>query len=50
VSAISAGLGTFLMGILIDKLGIQTTYAFGANLVSSLAINYVLRKFFVFNG
>ncbi|MBQ7252152.1 MAG: GtrA family protein [Kiritimatiellae bacterium] len=50
VSAISAGLGTFLMGLLIDKLAVQTTYAFGANLVCSLAINYVLRKFFVFDG
>lgn len=50
VSAVSAGLGTFLMGILIDRFAVQTTYAFGANLVCSLAINYVLRKFFVFNG
>lgn len=50
VSAISVGLGTFLMGVLIDQFGIQTTYAFGANMVCSLAINYVLRKFFVFKG
>ena len=50
VSAISTGLGTFLMGILIDHYGIQTTFAFGANMVCSLAINYVLRKFFVFKG
>ena len=50
VSAISVGLGTFLMGVLIDRFGIQTTYAFGANMVCSLAINYVMRKFFVFNG
>lgn len=50
VSAISVGLGTFLMGVLIDQFGIQTTYAFGANMVCSLAINYALRKFFVFKG
>lgn len=50
VSAISVGLGTFLMGVLIDQFGIQTTYAFGANMVCSLAINYALRKFFVFTG
>ena len=50
VSAVSVGLGTFLMGVLIDQFGIQTTYAFGANMVCSLLINYALRKFFVFNG
>ena len=50
VSAVSVGLGTFLMGILIDRFGIQTTYAFGANMLCSLAINYALRKFFVFKG
>lgn len=50
VSAVSVGLGTALMGELIKRLKIQTTYAFGANLVCSLAINYVMRKFFVFSG
>ena len=50
VTAISASLGTFLMGVLIHQLGIQTTLAFGANMVCSLAINYVMRKFFVFKG
>jgi len=50
VSAVSVGLGTFLMGVLIDQFGIQTTYAFGANMLCSLAINYIMRKFFVFNG
>lgn len=50
VSAVSVGLGTFLMDILIDRFAIQTTYAFGANMVCSLAINYALRKFFVFKG
>lgn len=50
VSAISMTIGTTLMGILIKQFGLQTTLAFGANLVSSLAINYVMRKFFVFKG
>lgn len=50
VSAVSVGLGTAVMGELIKRFKMQTTYAFGANLVCSLAINYVMRKFFVFNG
>jgi putative flippase GtrA len=50
VSAVSMTVGTTLMGILIKQFGVQTTYAFGANILSSLAINYVMRKFFVFKG
>ena len=50
VSAVSMTIGTTLMGVLIKQFGIQTTYAFGANILSSLAINYVMRKFFVFKG
>ena len=50
VSAVSMTVGTTLMGLLIRNFGIQTTYAFGANILSSLAINYVMRKFFVFKG
>ena len=50
VSAVSTAVGTTLMGLLIRNFGIQTTYAFGANILSSLAINYVMRKFFVFKG
>ena len=50
VSAVSMAIGTTVMGELIKRVKMQTTYAFGANLVSSLAINYVMRKFFVFNG
>ena len=50
VSAVSMTVGTTLMGILIQRFGLQTTYAFVANLVSSLAINYVMRKYFVFKG
>jgi len=50
VSAVSVGIGTVLMGVLIQEFGMQTTYAFGANILSSLAINYLMRKFFVFSG
>lgn len=50
VSAVSMTIGTTLMGVLIQRFGIETTYAFGANILSSLAINYVMRKFFVFKG
>lgn len=48
VSAVSLAIGTALMGTLIKHFGVQTTLAFGANIVSSLAINYLMRKFFVF--
>ena len=50
VSAISVGLGTVLMGVLIKRFRFQTTWAFGANTVTSLMINYVARKFLIFNG
>ena len=50
VSAVSMTIGTTVMGELIKRLKMQTTYAFGANLISSLLINYVMRKFFVFQG
>ena len=50
VSAISTGIGTFIMGILIRRFGILTTIAFISNMVSSVLINYVVRKFFIFNG
>ena len=50
VSAVSMIVGTSLMTWLIQHFGVQTTYAFGANILSSLAINYAMRKFFVFKG
>lgn len=50
VSAVSVGLGTLLMGVLIKRFRMQTTWAFGANTVTSLLINYVMRKFVVFGG
>lgn len=50
VSGISVFLGTALMGILIKRFGILTTYAFGANIFTAVMINYAVRKFFIFSG
>ena len=50
VSGLSMSIGTGTMGWLIRSLGMRTTYAFGANLVASLLINYAARKFFIFKG
>jgi putative flippase GtrA len=50
VSGISAFLGTMLMGILIRRFGLLTTYAFASNIFTAVMINYVMRKFFIFNG
>lgn len=50
VSGISIFLGTILMGFLIRRFGILTTYAFASNIFTSVMINYVLRKFVIFNG
>ncbi len=50
VSGISVFLGTLLMGILIKRFGLLTTYAFGSNIVTAILINYAMRKFFIFHG
>jgi putative flippase GtrA len=50
VSGVSIVLGTFLMGWLIKRFGMLTTFAFGANLVTALLINYAMRKFVIFKG
>lgn len=50
VSGISTFLGTILMGILIRRFGILTTYAFCSNIFTAVMINYVMRKFFIFYG
>ena len=50
VSGASVVIGTSLMGFLIKYYGMQTTYAFTANIVSSVMINYGMRKFFIFKG
>ncbi len=50
VSGVSVVIGTALMGWLIRKYGMTTTYAFITNLVSALLINYAMRRFVIFNG
>ncbi len=50
VSAFAIFLGTAIMRWLIKHFNMQTTFAFAANLVTSLMLNYVLRKFFIFAG
>lgn len=50
VSGTSVAIGTALMGFLIRYFGMQTTYAFSANIVSAVMINYVMRKFIIFKG
>ena len=50
VSGTSALLGTMLMGLLIKRFGLLTTYAFGANIATEVIFNYVMRKFFIFAG
>ena len=50
VSGTAIFIGTWVMGILIRRFGMLTTYAFGANLLAALMINYAMRKFFIFNG
>jgi len=49
-SGISTFLGTVLMGFLIKRFGILTTYAFSSNILTAVLFNYVVRKFFIFNG
>ena len=50
VAGISVFIGTALMHFLIDHFGVITTYAFAANIVVCLLINYAMRKFFIFKG
>jgi putative flippase GtrA len=50
VSGVSIVIGTGLMGFLIRRFGMLTTYAFGSNIFTALMINYAMRKFFIFKG
>ena len=50
VSGVSTFLGTMLMGILIRRFGLLTTYAFVSNIFTAVVFNYAMRKFFIFNG
>ncbi|HUI06594.1 MAG TPA: GtrA family protein [Verrucomicrobiae bacterium] len=48
VSGISTFIGSALMGFLIAQFGMTTTVAFAANGLTSLLINFVLRKYMIF--
>lgn len=50
VSGLSTAIGTVLMGMLIKRFGILTTYAFGSNIVTAVLINFVVRKYIIFQG
>ena len=50
VSGASTLIGSVLMGWLIHHYGTTTTLAFGANVLVSLMINFVLRKYLIFKG
>jgi putative flippase GtrA len=50
VSGVAIVIGTAVMGLLIRRFGMLTTYAFGANIVAAFMINYAMRKYFIFNG
>lgn len=50
VSGVSVVIGTSTMGFLIKRYRWRTTFAFLANLVSALLINYAMRKFVIFKG
>ena len=50
VSGFSMFVGTVLMGYLIRRHGVRTTYAFGTNILTALLINYAMRKFVIFQG
>jgi putative flippase GtrA len=50
VSGVSMIIGSALMGLLIRRFGMLTTYAFGSNIFTALTINYAMRKFFIFSG
>jgi putative flippase GtrA len=50
VSGVAIVIGTSIMGVLIRRFGMLTTYAFASNVFAALMINYAMRKFFIFNG
>ena len=50
VSGTSIFVGSAIAWVLVQKMGFTTTIAFGSNIVASVMINYVMRKFVVFKG
>ncbi len=50
VSLIAVGVGLGIQTLLIKCFGLQTSFAVFIEILSSLAINFVVRKLFVFKG
>lgn len=50
VSGGSMVIGTAVQTFLITHQGIQTTFAFGANILAALVINFAMRKYVIFKG
>jgi len=48
VSGVSVGAGSVLMGFIINRYGTDTSLAFGANIITTGTINFLMRKFFIF--
>lgn len=42
--------GSALIWVLVRFYGVQTTYSFAINVMASVMINFLVRKFFVFRG
>lgn len=49
-SSLAFAIGLGLQTVLIRSFGTQTTYAYGANILAALLINYGTRKFIIFKG
>ena len=49
-SGFAIGCGSALIWVLVRFSGMQTTYSFVINVMASVAVNFVVRKFFVFKG
>ena len=50
VSAISVGIGVGLGAVLIRGFGLSTTFSYIAKAISTTLINFVARKYIIFNG
>lgn len=49
-SGLSMVIGTAIMGWLIRRLSMRTTYAFLSNVVVAVLVNFAMRKFVIFQG
>ena len=49
-SALAVGIGSGVIYLLILMYGAQTSWSFVVNVVISVLVNYVVRKFYVFKG